>query len=110
MALGAPRLSILTRVLRNGIVLAAIGLVLGFAGASALSGVMRGLLFEVQPVDPAVFAAVGAMLFIVTAAACLIPAWRATRVNPVETLRYESCRTQLDGTSERGIVKLGLQG
>jgi putative ABC transport system permease protein len=69
--------------------LAVLGALLGAAGAAALSRFIASLLFGVQPLDPATFAAVAAFLGAVAFAACLIPARRATRVDPMVALRYE---------------------
>ncbi|MGH7461688.1 MAG: hypothetical protein ACREMA_11780, partial [Longimicrobiales bacterium] len=66
-----------------------IGATLGIAGAAAVTRILRGLLFEVEPVDPQILALTLALLSGVTLAACWIPARRATRVDPLETLRSE---------------------
>ena len=65
----------------------AIGSVLGLAGGIALTRWMRGLLFQVSPADPATLAAATLGLVVIALLAALIPAWRATRVNPVIALR-----------------------
>ena len=62
---------------------------IGLAGALALGRVVSKLVFGVSPADPATFAAVSALLAAVALAASIIPAWRATRVEPVKTLREE---------------------
>ena len=87
MALGADRRHVLGLVLSQGLRLAAIGLVLGSAGAVAVGRLMRSLLFDVSPTDPLTIAAVVAVMSIVAAVACLVPALRATRVDPLTTLR-----------------------
>lgn len=87
MALGADRRHVLGLVLRQGLRLAAIGLVLGSAGAVAVGRLMRSLLFDVSPTDPLTIAAVVGVMSVVAACACLIPALRATRVDPLTTLR-----------------------
>jgi putative ABC transport system permease protein len=89
MALGARRFNVLTLVLRQGMLLALIGVVLGLLGAYALTRVMAAFLFEVTARDPITFAVVSASLLAVAFIACLVPALRATKVNPLVALRYE---------------------
>ena len=89
VALGASRASILALVLREGLMLAGIGLVLGLAGALALTRTMRTLVYQVSTVDPATFAVIAAVAATVSLAACLIPAWRAVRVDPILALRAD---------------------
>ncbi len=89
MALGAQRADVLKLVLRNGMMLALIGVVVGVAGAFALTRLMSTLLFGVTPTDAITFTAVSASLFVVACFACYIPARRATKVNPLVALRYE---------------------
>jgi putative ABC transport system permease protein len=89
MALGARRFDVLKIVLRQGMTLAIIGVVLGLLGAYALTRVMAAFLFEVTARDPITFAAVSASLLAVAFFACLVPALRATKVNPLIALRYE---------------------
>jgi putative ABC transport system permease protein len=89
IALGAARGDILRDVLRGALRIAAAGVALGSAGAYAATRTLAGLLFEVKPGDPAVFAAVAALLAAVSVVAALLPARRATRVDPVTALRYE---------------------
>ncbi len=87
VALGARPAQLLEMVLAQGARLAAIGIVLG-AGASILaSRWIRGLLFGVQPFDPATLAAVAVLFGLVALAACLIPARRAARVDPLTAIR-----------------------
>jgi putative ABC transport system permease protein len=88
-ALGASRAQIVGMILRQGIVLTAIGVGVGLAAAVGLTGVLRTLLFDVSRLDVVTFATVTAGLFVVALAACLLPAWRAARVDPMETLRAE---------------------
>ncbi|MEO8027047.1 MAG: FtsX-like permease family protein, partial [Bryobacteraceae bacterium] len=89
MALGASRGAVLRMVGLRGAVLATVGVVLGTVGALALTRLMRGLLFGVSPVDPATFVTVCVVLSAVTILACYLPVRRATRIDPVNTLRYE---------------------
>ncbi len=89
MALGATRSDVLRMVGMRGLLLAAAGVVFGLGGALGLTRLMKSLLFGVNPGDPATLAGVCALLVAVTLAACYIPARRATRVQPVEALRYE---------------------
>jgi putative ABC transport system permease protein len=89
MALGAQRSAVLGLVLRNGLKLAGAGIGLGWIGAMGLTRFLRGLLFGVGPTDPLTFAAVPVLLVSVALLACLIPALRAARVDPMEALRHE---------------------
>jgi len=89
MALGAGSRDILGLMLRTGAVQVGTGLLIGLAGAFAASRLLRQVLYEVQPFDARVFAAVAAAFAIVAALACLIPARRATRVDPMVALRVE---------------------
>ena len=87
MALGAEPSAILGLLLKDGLRLVAIGCVLGIAGALAAARFVRAQLFGVDPLDPLTFAIVGATLLLVGAAACLLPAWRAMRIDPIVALR-----------------------
>jgi putative ABC transport system permease protein len=87
MALGADRARILRLVLVRGLALSGIGLIVGLGGAAALGRVMASLLFGVAPTDPGTLAAVAVVIAVAAAAACAIPAWRATRVDPLVVLR-----------------------
>jgi len=89
MALGAPADRILRLVLGQGSLQVAIGVLLGLVFAALLSRGLGILLFGVRPWDPAVFAVVVVTLGLSGLAACFIPARRATRVEPIEALRYE---------------------
>ena len=89
MALGAKREAVLRSVLGNGLKLTCIGLAAGLAGALALTRLMETLLFEVRPTDPATLVSVAAVITFVATIACLVPAHRATRVDPIAALREE---------------------
>ena len=89
IALGARARDVLVLVIRQGMSLVAIGVVLGVAGAFALTRLMRSLLFEVGPVDPLTFVSVSLLLAAVGFIACYVPARRATKVDPLVALRYE---------------------
>ena len=89
MALGAERSRILSMVLRQGMELAVVGIVLGLLGAFALTRIMAGLLFNVSTTDAATFAFVPLALALTAAVAILVPALRATRIDPVVALRDE---------------------
>jgi putative ABC transport system permease protein len=89
MALGAEPRHVRGLVVRQGLSTALAGMVLGLAGAVALSRLVQGLLFGVTATDPITFGSVAAMLLGVALVACYIPAWRATRVDPTTALRSE---------------------
>jgi ABC-type antimicrobial peptide transport system permease subunit len=89
MALGATRARILQLVLGHGLSLVSVGLAIGLMGALALTRVMGQFLFGLSPVDPLAFAGVSLFLASVAGVACYLPARRATKVNPIEALRYE---------------------
>ena len=89
MALGARPTDVLKLVVRQGMILALIGIVVGLAGALALTRVMASLLFGVTERDPITFGVVAALLMVVAFIACFVPARRATKVDPLVALRYE---------------------
>lgn len=89
IALGAQRVDVLRTVLRQGLVIAGAGIVTGVALALALTRLLRTLLFSVSAIDPATFAIVVAGLALVAALACVIPGWRAMRVDPLIALRRQ---------------------
>lgn len=89
IALGARLRHIRQDVLGEGAMVASIGIVLGLGASAALVGLIRSLLFGVKPFDPLSFAVVGALVAAVTILACLMPAHRASRVDPVAALRSE---------------------
>jgi putative ABC transport system permease protein len=87
LALGASRPAVLRLVLRQGLTLALIGVALGLAGAAWLTQYVSTLLFNVAPLDPAIFAAATLTLVAVALIACYVPARRATRTDPLVALR-----------------------
>jgi len=89
VALGAPTGQVLGRVVRQGAVLAAIGLGIGAAGSLAVTRLLGSMLFEVKPGDPVTLIGVSLLLMLVALAACYIPARRASRVEPLVALRHE---------------------
>ncbi len=89
MALGAQRRDILRMVLRNGVLVALIGIVIGFAGALALRPLLASQLFGVSPSDALTLISVSALLLAATFAATYIPAQRATKIDPMQALRHE---------------------
>ena len=89
MALGARAVDVLRLVLKNGMTLVAVGVAIGVAGALALTRFLTTMLFGVTPTDTSTFVVVSAVLAIVAFIACLVPARRATKVNPLVALRYE---------------------
>jgi putative ABC transport system permease protein len=89
MALGATRGGILKMVIGRAMFLVAVGIAVGAAGAFVLSRYLKTLLFEVTPGDPWTYASIAILLAMVALAASLVPARRATRVDPMIALRYE---------------------
>ncbi len=89
LALGAQPSALRRAVIRQGLVLTAIGVVVGVAGAFALTRTIKSLLFEVSTTDPLVFTAIPALLVVVSIFACYTPARRATKVDPLVALRDE---------------------
>jgi predicted permease len=89
MALGAGGNQVLWLVLRRGLIQVALGVTIGLAGAFFLSKALASVLVQVTPRDPATFASISILLMLVAIAACVIPARRATRVDPLVALRTE---------------------
>lgn len=89
IALGAQREHVLCKVLADGLRPALFGLTLGLAASAATVRLLRSMLYETQPLDPVVFSAVAATLLAVAVLACLVPAWRASRLDPIQALRTE---------------------
>ncbi len=89
IALGAKSSQVWQMVLKDGLLLAVTGVGIGVGGAFALTRLMSSLLFEVKATDVQTFATVSALLIFVALVACLVPARRATKVDPLVALRYE---------------------
>lgn len=89
MALGASRTNVSLLVIGKAAKLAAGGVVIGVGGAFGLTRLIANLLYEVQPTDPVIFAAVASLVFVVAMIAAYIPTRRAISVDPLVALRYE---------------------
>ena len=89
MAMGAGRGNLIALIMRQGMRPALLGLVIGLAGAAATTRFMSSLVFQVSVTDPGIFLIVALVLGFVALAACLVPARRASRVDPMVALRYE---------------------
>jgi len=89
MALGSSGAGVVRLVLREGLVLVALGLVAGFAGAAALQKAVASQIYGVRPLDPLVIGSATVLLGAIALAACAVPMRRATRVDPIEVLRDE---------------------
>jgi putative ABC transport system permease protein len=89
MALGAPRGEVLRLMLGDGLRPALYGLTLGLVGSIGAVRLVQSMLYETRPLDPAIFASVAATLLVVAVFACLVPAWRASRIDPMQALRTE---------------------
>ena len=89
MAIGAQPRDVFKMIIGQGMLLALIGVAIGLVGAFALTRLMATMLFGIEPTDPATFVSIAILLTAVALVACYIPGRRATRVNPLESLRYE---------------------
>lgn len=89
MALGAHRIDVIRLIVSQGMRLVVIGLVLGLAAAAAGSRALASLLYDVKPLDPLVFGGVTVLFAIVAALACLVPSWRASRIDALVALRSD---------------------
>ena len=89
LAVGAPRSRILRLLLSQGLRPTALGLLIGLGSAFALTRLLTSWLFEIKAIDPLTFVAVPGFVLVVAALACLVPAWTATRIDPIHPLRNE---------------------
>jgi putative ABC transport system permease protein len=95
MALGADRRDVLQMILRQGMALVVLGVLLGLLGAYVLTKYLESwmnlsqMLFGVKVSDPLTYGVIAAFLTLVALVACFIPAWRATKVDPMVALKYE---------------------
>ena len=89
MAFGAAHASIFRMMVTQGLRLSAVGIAAGIAAAFLLTGAMRTMLVGVEPTDPATFAAMAAGFLVIAVIACGLPAWRASRLDPMVALRDE---------------------
>lgn len=85
----ARAMRVLRLVLGDGLRPAVYGLLLGLGASAGTAHLIQSMLYETRPLDPTIFAAVAATLLAVAALACLIPAWRASRIDPIQALRTE---------------------
>ena len=89
MALGAQRQRVIRQVLKEGVILAFTGALLGLGGAYLVGRAMQSTLYGVGAMDATAFSAVASILIVAALLACLFPAWRASRVEPIEALRHD---------------------
>ncbi len=89
MALGASATNVIRSIVRNAVRVASVGILVGLCLAALLGNFLASMLFGVTPWDPTSFLAAGTFLLAATLVACAIPAWRATRIQPVSALRVE---------------------
>ena len=101
IALGARREQLLGAVLFDGIRPAFFGLVIGLIASAATVRLIRSMLYQTEPLDASVFAAVALLLLLISTLACVLPAWRASRLNPVQALRTEPASHGLPMTKGR---------
>jgi putative ABC transport system permease protein len=89
MALGAQRTDVLRMIVRRGLTLALIGLGVGLVVSAMMTRLLSGMLYGIRPSDPITFAVVTGILLVVSLAASGVPAYRAARLDPIETLREQ---------------------
>ncbi len=89
IALGAERAQVLRLMLADGLRPALFGLLVGLGASVGMVRFIQSMLYGTRPLDPAVFAVVAACLLVVAALACLVPAWKASRIDPMQVLRIE---------------------
>jgi len=89
VALGARSGSVLRLVVQREMLLMAIGSILGIVGAIGATRLVEGMLFQLSPTDPVTYLGVTVLFFMVALGACMVPAWRALRVDPIQVLRAE---------------------
>ncbi len=89
IALGARRIQMVRLMLADGLRPALMGLAVGLAASVGIVRFIRSMLYDTEPLDPGVFTAVALLLLVVAALACVIPAWRASRLDPMQALRSE---------------------
>jgi len=89
MALGARPRDVIAMVARRGLILVGVGVALGMVAAGAMTRLIASQLFGVRAIDPLTFAAVTGGVVFVALAACSVPAWRGTKVDPMVALRTE---------------------
>jgi putative ABC transport system permease protein len=89
MALGAQTRSVLALIIKQGMALALVGIFLGLIVSLALTRVLASQLYGISSTDPVIFTVISLLLMLVAMIACYIPAWRATKLDPLIALRYE---------------------
>src|SRR6185312_3142435 len=89
IALGAQREQLLGAMLFDGLRPALLGLLLGLGASAEAVRLIKSMLYQTEPLDPVVFALVAALLLAVATLACMLPAWRASRLDPMHALRTE---------------------
>jgi ABC-type antimicrobial peptide transport system permease subunit len=89
MAMGAGTGQVVKIVLSQGVLMAMAGLALGVAGAMATARFLSSMLFEVKPLDPLTYGVVALLVMLITVSACFLPAWRASRIDPMVALRQD---------------------